>query len=222
LPSDKNDQKIPKSIHLAWIQGFASNQSRCISQDMMEIPKTWMEQFPSYNIYFQNDEAVDALFAKEWPEFPQLTKIMNACVRYGGVMRTDLWCLLVVYRYGGFYTDFDMGVGSAMDESVVDANDTALFLSDPWMWPTQYVFAMEPKHPVAYFTMLNIFKGLMALKDVSMVKLVFLTGPDALKFGYWRALDPKYETCKKTFTVGYHTGRYGKRIQKLGSGPNLL
>mmetsp|Transcript_30492 Transcript_30492/g.60333 ORF Transcript_30492/g.60333 Transcript_30492/m.60333 type:complete len:169 (+) Transcript_30492:521-1027(+) len=60
LPDDK--QQIPRSIHLAWIRGYRSPQSRCISSDMMEIALKWMEQFPSYSLYFHDDEAVDMLF----------------------------------------------------------------------------------------------------------------------------------------------------------------
>lgn len=53
---------------------------------------------------------------------------------------------------------------------------------------------MSPKHPVAYFTMFEIFRRLEELKDITFPKVVFVTGPDALKFGYGRTLNWKDNT----------------------------
>ena len=53
---------------------------------------------------------------------------------------------------------------------------------------------MSPKHPVAYFTMFEIFRRLEELKDISFPKVVFVTGPDALKHGYGRTLNWKDDT----------------------------
>jgi mannosyltransferase OCH1-like enzyme len=98
---DEQEQLIPRSIHFAWIRGL----SRCISQDMMEIVDKWQEQFPSYNIYFHDDIAVDALFHDNgnywYTIFPQLREIMNSCVKFGSAMRIDIWRVLILYRYGG-------------------------------------------------------------------------------------------------------------------------
>lgn len=47
---------------------------------------------------------------------------------------------------------------------------------------------MTAQHPIAYFTMLDIFKRLLELQDVQNPKVVFVTGPDALKHGYGNAL----------------------------------
>jgi len=53
---------------------------------------------------------------------------------------------------------------------------------------------MSPKHPIAYFTMFEIFRRLEELKDITSPKVVFVTGPDALKHGYGRALSWKDDT----------------------------
>jgi mannosyltransferase OCH1-like enzyme len=87
---------IPKSIHLSW-------KTRCVPQDMMEIIDKWKEQFPSYNIYFHDDVAVNALLNDDsWYDiFPHFKHIMNSCVKFGSAMTIDLWRILILYRYGG-------------------------------------------------------------------------------------------------------------------------
>jgi hypothetical protein len=47
---------------------------------------------------------------------------------------------------------------------------------------------MSKHHPIAYFTMFEIFKRLQELSDLQSPKVVFVTGPDALKHGYGYAL----------------------------------
>jgi Glycosyltransferase sugar-binding region containing DXD motif len=201
--TDNSSSRIPKSIHLAWVRGYQTPQGRCISQDMMEIPNTWMEKFPDYNIYFHDDVAVDALFDQAWPEFPGLSKLMKACVQFGSAMRIDIWRQLILYRYGGLYGDFDMKPGPKLSQETIEENYSALFLSDGWNRPSQWFMAMAPKHPIAYFTIVEIMKRLRELKDVSNVKVVFTTGPDVLKHGYWNALatTEDYETV---FDHGIH------------------
>ena len=64
-------------------------------------------------------------------------------------------------------------------------NITGFSLSDSWDRPTQYLFAMEPRHPAAYYTMLHIQSKLVhELMDVVAPRVVFTTGPDALLRGF--------------------------------------
>lgn len=63
---------------------------------------------------------------------------------------------------------------------------------------------MSPKHPIAYFTMFEIFKRLEELNDITSPKVVFVTGPDALKHGYGRALNWINNTI---FDQGTHSCR---------------
>jgi len=188
----RQHQKIPKSIHMAWIRGYVipPTESRCISQDMEEIVTRWKDQFPSYNFYFHDDYAVDYIIEDmDWShEFPQLTKIMNSCVKFGSAMRIDIWRILVLYRYGGFYSDFDNAPGPNLTETTVQLDDTAFFLTAPWNRPSQWLMGMEPNHPILYFTILEIMKSLVEMDDISRPRVVFTTGPDALQRGYIKAI----------------------------------
>jgi hypothetical protein len=215
-PSSFGSQKIPRLIHVSW-------KSRCLSPDMVDMAQRWKDQFPSYSFFFHGDEAVDRLLQHDWPEFPQLAKIMNACVKFGGAIKIDIWRVLVLYKYGGIYSDMDNGPGVKLTEDAIQPNDSAFFLSDVWNRPSHWLHAMEPKHPIAYFTMLEILTRVLALNDISSIKPVFLTGPEALKHGYMRALDLGNRT-DDIFSSGVHIGKFSKLTQKISfeKGDNLV
>jgi len=120
-----------------------------MSIDQMNIPLQWMKQFLTYSIYFYDDYAVDTLLSQHWSEFPHLNKMMKACVKFGNAMMIDIWRVLVLYKYGGFYSDFYVASNEEVDESLVEPNDTAFFLSDVNNRPSQWLHGMEPNHPIA-------------------------------------------------------------------------
>ena len=89
-----------------------------------------------------------------------------------------------------------------MDSSVMQPYTTShLFLLNR---PSQWFFAMSKHHPITYFTILEIFKRLQELSDLQSPKVVFMTGPDALKHGYGYALGWKKDVI---FKEGTHACR---------------
>jgi len=177
-------RKIPRTIH-------ASFNSRCLPPDLHDAMERWKQALPRHSFYFHDDEAVDRLFSLPWKEFPQLKTLMR-CVRFKGAMKIDIWRILIIYKYGGIYTDIDQYPNPDREqfneESPISADDEAFFLSDGWNRPSQWFFGMEPKHPIAYLTMHEIFERLQKLESIERPNVGFVTGPDALKFGYAHAL----------------------------------
>ena len=108
----------------------------------------------------------------------------------------------------GIYSDFDVGPDVKLTEMTIqNKNYSAFFLSDPWNRPSHWLIGMEPNHPIMYHTMLIILNNLLELKDVSQVKLVFVTGPEALKKGYTTVIstgDGGEEPYKQIFNTGIH------------------
>lgn len=52
-------------------------------------------------------------------------------MRFKGAMRINVWRILIVYRYGGLYTDVDMYPTDKFNESgPIEVDDEAFFLSD--------------------------------------------------------------------------------------------
>jgi mannosyltransferase OCH1-like enzyme len=62
-------------------------------------------RFPGYGFYFHDEAAMDRLLDKYWPEFPQLQWLQHCMI--SGAAKADLWRLLVLWEYGGIYTDID-------------------------------------------------------------------------------------------------------------------
>ena len=54
---------------------------------------------------------MNALFDKEWPEFPQLRNSIDCLKNAGGAAKADLWRYLALWVYGGIYTDMDNSPG---------------------------------------------------------------------------------------------------------------
>jgi hypothetical protein len=186
---------------------------------MVDQAQKQKDNFPSYSFFFHGDEAVDRLLQQDWPEFPHLANIMSTCVKFGGAIKIDIWRVLVLYKYGGFYSDMDRGPGVKLTEDVIQPNDSAFFLSDRWNRPSQWLHAMEPNHPISFFTMFEILNRVLALEDISSIKPVFLTGPDALKHGYGKALDwgKVLDRTKKDdiYASGVHACKFSKLVRKI-------
>lgn len=145
------------------------------------------------------------------------------CVKYKGAMKIDIWRVLVLYRYGGIYTDIDNEPIDFNETFPIRADDEFFCISDAWDRPSQWFFAMEKSHPVGYFTMLEIFKRLAKLENVGNPKLVFVTGPDALKHGYGNALGNPWP--KDLWKTGVHKSSISnKTVTKLGKreGKNIV
>ncbi|EED86990.1 predicted protein [Thalassiosira pseudonana CCMP1335] len=128
-------------------------------------------------------------------------------------MKIDVWRILIVYKYGGIYSDIDHYPGSKLSETdPIQPDDEAFFLSDAWGRPSQWWFAMEPKHPVAFFTTFEIFKRFQELQNNERPNVVFVTGPDALKFGFGLAQESWDDN---SFSEGLHTCKLGKTVRKI-------
>ncbi|KAL7515796.1 hypothetical protein ACHAWX_000872 [Stephanocyclus meneghinianus] len=202
---DLEPRKIPRIMHMTM-------KSRCLPPDLAAVTSAWKEALPYHAFYFHDDTAVARLFQLEWKEFPQLASMMR-CVTFKGAMKIDVWRILVVYLFGGIYSDIDVPPGPSFNEnSPIKVDDEAFFFSDAWGRPSQWFFAMEPKHPVGYYTVYEIFKRLQDLQTLEKPQVVFVTGPDALKHGYGNALG----WPENLFEEGTHQSKkFNKTATKL-------
>lgn len=197
-------QKIPRIVHL-------SMTSRCLHELTAIGVQKWKDALPNYSVFFHDDQAVDRLLEQDWPEFPHLRKVMN-CIKFKGAMKIDVWRILVVYRYGGIYADIDVWPGRDFTEKTIEPQDEAFFLSDADSRPSQWFFAMEPGHPIAHFTMLEILNRIVTIPDISQPKVVDITGPKALRDGYMRALNWRAGILLE----GVFVGKFNRTARKIG------
>ena len=83
-----------------------------------------------------------------------------------------------------------------------------------WTRPSQWFMAMEPRHPIAYFAMLEILNRLVSLDNLGRPDVVFVTGPDAVKHAYGRFLNWQ----EGIFGRGTYRGMHSKVVRKIGLG----
>jgi len=210
--SSEYDMKIPKILHV-------SMKSRCLPRDLARSMDKWKQTLPNYSIFFHDDEAVAKLIDQEWPGFPDLRRAMR-CVLYKGAMRIDVWRVLVLYKYGGVYTDIDNWPLDAFKESTIRNDLSAFFFRDGRDRPSQWFMALESHHPMMHLAMTQIVSNIMDMKSMRRPRIVEVTGPVAVKVAYHNFLAP---TCCNESTALelvfandiVMTGILGKQLIKI-------
>lgn len=199
--------KIPRILHL-------SMKSRCLPQDLHDKLDEWKRVLPqeSWSIVFHDDDAVNRLLYRPWPEFPHLQEVL-ACIK-PGAMTIDIWRVLVIYKYGGVYSDIDNTPLEDFDPALIQEPDlTGFFLSDVWNRPSQWFFSFEPRHPMLFFAMQSILDTVYNMDTIQSPRLVFTTGPHVFKNGFARFLHDRADAFDPK--GGYYVGVGGKKIRKI-------
>jgi mannosyltransferase OCH1-like enzyme len=135
IPDNNNLQSsssrlIPRVVH-------QTSKSRCMTEKMAEITKSWLlleeeeDSSISWDYYFHDDHAMQALFDLDWPEFPHLHSIL-ACLQHSGTMRADLWRYLVLYEYGGIYADLDTKPSAKFHASMITNTTDGFFVVEQY------------------------------------------------------------------------------------------
>lgn len=101
-------RKIPKIIHV-------TSKTRCMTPPFLQNLDKW--RFDGYSFYFHDDAAMERLLSKYWPEFPHLQLLQHCMI--SGASKADLWRLLVLWEYGGIYTDIDNAPGPKFENGAV-------------------------------------------------------------------------------------------------------
>jgi len=184
--SSATNRKIPRIIHVSF-------NDRCVPNELAESITRWQNTLPDHSIFFHDDQAVQRLIGTEdlntqlWhtsEDFPELRKNIR-CVKFKGAMLIDIWRMLIVWTYGGLYTDIDNWPGPKFDsKTTIRAEDSFFSLSDVRERPSQWLFGMTPKHPIAIFTLQEISRRLLRVKNIARPRVVQITGPQTLKMAF--------------------------------------
>lgn len=180
-------------------------KSRCLPDLLLEFLERWKTQLPDYSIFFHDDDAVDKLLYQDWSESPHLHETLQ-CVQKGA-MKIDIWRQLVVYKYGGLYTDIDVYPTTNWDDQVIAPNVSAWSVSDIQKRQSQWLFAMEPRHPIAYFTVLYGLEHVFNLGNIQKPPVVSTTGPDVMSEAYRRFGHHEKHTYGRTVSTWACTAR---------------
>ena len=214
-------RKIPRIIHVSF-------NNRCIPNELAETITRWQEALPDHSLFFHDDEAVQRLVEGDddhdhdhhhhhhiqstWKSsgyFPELQNHLR-CVKFKGAMLIDIWRMLISYEFGGLYTDIDNWPGQDMNSTTIHVDDSFFSLSDSKDRPSQWLFAMTPKHPIAIFTLQDISRRLLKIKNVARPRVVHITGPQPLKTSY-----RKFQLLLEKNATIFGNSSYYTQIQKI-------
>ena len=105
-------------------------RSRCVPRDLARTLNRWREVLPDYSIFFHDDDAVDRLvYGHEWDVFPNLLPAIK-CILYMGAMYIDVWRVLLLYKYGGVYSDIDNWPFEGFTNDTIRTDLSAFFFTD--------------------------------------------------------------------------------------------
>jgi mannosyltransferase OCH1-like enzyme len=181
---EKNQRNIPKVIHM-------TSKTRCMTQAFASNVDRW--RFEGHTLFLHDDDAVDRLLDRWWPEFPSIHDVKK-CMMPGAAI-ADLWRYVVLWEYGGIYTDIDNSPGPWLwneSGSAITNTTDALFEQERGRFPSQYFFAASPHHPVMYLAVQNALLRVMEVKSIMKQYVPFVTGPGAIKAAVVSALFPMF------------------------------
>ena len=212
--SNTAHRKIPRILHVSF-------NNRCVPNDLADSITRWQRALPDHSIFFHDDEAVQRLMGVEnqkdsqlWhlsKDFPELRNNMR-CVKFKGAMLIDIWRVLILWTYGGLYTDIDNWPGPKFNARTTIRDEDSFFsLSDARGRPSQWLFGMTPRHPIAIFTLQEISRRLLRIKNIARPRVVSITGPKTLSRAY-----EKFHNLLRANASIFGDSSYYTQVQKIG------
>lgn len=150
---------------------------------MHEAMQTWKDYNPEYDHRYMDDNQAKSFildnFGQEW-----LDIFNNVPV---GVMRGDLWRYMIIYIYGGVYTDLDTHCLEPISKWMIDDIDMIVCPETDQHF-CQWTFAATPKHPIIKSVLDHIKEGFKNPNYDQDHFVHIYTGPAAWTEGIKKAL----------------------------------
>ncbi|GKY99030.1 hypothetical protein MPSEU_000858700 [Mayamaea pseudoterrestris] len=208
-------RNIPRVIHM-------TGKTRCMPPEFVDVIQQW-QHFDHHEFYFHNEAAMQRLLKRDWPEFPQLYQVLQ-CTK-GGAGMADVWRALIMWEYGGIYSDIDNAPANFDAETSILPNDDAYFVMERSNHLSQYFFAARPKHPLFYLLVQHMTSRLLALNDVSLQVVSLVTGPGATREAFCNFINgqgpnfPKHEPSSKCWypEAKLHVGMNNYTVRAVGT-----
>jgi len=223
--------KIPKIIH-------QTSRSRCLTPAFNKYTTKWSDWHKhGWSYYFHDDEAIQRMFELNYEIFPSLKDVVENCL-VSGTAKADLWRYLVLFHYGGIYSDLDTTPNNLKPDTfssmATEASELeAFFAIEVYHFLSQYFFAIAPRHPLMHHTILETLHKLLAANDTVAFDASLVTGPKALhrgllhffedagikpeknRKGFGKGFRHKYIVANTTIigTANYTIGAYGDSTQ---------
>jgi len=205
-------RRVPYLFHV-------TSKSRCMTRAFATNIDKWKNRLGSkYSIYIHDDDAVNKfIYQKRWAEFPELKEVM-ACVT-AGAAKADIWRYIMVWEYGGVYSDMDSSPNKFNVDSITN-DDDAFFPLEMLGIPAQYWFAASPRHPVMYLSAKHGLQTLAFRDDISNNNAAKTTGPGSFKTGFILFQSMKGIQTNGYVDEGLYHGAHGRSVRVVGSKTN--
>lgn len=214
---------IPKIIH-------QTSRSRCLTQLFNRSTSKWSDWHSNgWSYYFHDDDAMHRMFEMNYVFFPSLKDVVENCL-ISGTAKADLWRYLVLWQYGGIYSDLDATPNNlkpdtfsslATEESELEA----FFTIESFHFLSQYFFGIAPKHPLMHHTILGTLQNLLAKQDTVAWDASWVTGPKALHQGFVAFLKDagiKPENGKRGLSKRYRHNYIVSNATIMGTGNHTV
>lgn len=170
---------IPKIIWQTYKDPFDTLQPY-----MVDTVNSWKDKNPDYEYRYMDDVEVLKFVRKEFGE--DWYQIFIDCPL--GVMRADIWRYMIIYKYGGVYTDLDTLCLAPIDEWLPKDYDMVICPEND-VHLCQWTFAATPGHPILK-SVLDCIKEGFENPDYQEDHYVHkLTGPAVWTRGIRKAID---------------------------------
>ena len=202
-----NSRKIPQIIHI-------TAKSRCATPKVQSIVEQW--RFEGHSLYFHDDEAVERLTSHPLSQkmFPSLNETLK-CVT-NGATKSDLWRYLVLYTYGGIYTDVD-NTPTGFNADTIGEDDDSFFVIESLGIMSQFFIASSPRHPLMRLSLESGLQSLRGTVNVMRNNPARTTGPAALKKGFISFMNGN---STGYIVAGKYTGMNNKTVTAIGEKSN--
>ena len=204
-----NGYKIPRVVHM-------TSKSRCMPSEFVRHIEQW--RLKGYSLYMHDEDAVDRLLAEDWSdEFEQLAEVRR-CIT-AGATKADLWRYLILWEYGGIYSDIDNS-RRRFNETTISADDDAFFPLEGLGIVAQYFFASSVGHPLMKHTLECGLEKLRQTKNVMINNPAINTGPGALKNGWMHFMKATGGTSDGYVLAGEYIGDGNRSVTVVGTKAN--
>jgi hypothetical protein len=214
--SSSSTYKIPRIVH-------QTAAVRCLTEKVSKLTATW--ELDGWEYYFHDDAAIERLFTQEAVHFPLLPLISEHCLLHG-TLKADLWRYLVLWVYGGVYTDLDTAPHAWKADDSIRPADEAFFVVEQFHMLSQYFMAATPRHPLMWYAIQHALQNLWDMPDTGKAAASMLTGPHALHWAYMNfrrdagaIIDPA-GTGFKPVWAGRFLGSQNYSVTVVGVGEN--
>lgn len=169
---------IPKSIFQTYKLPYEQ-----LSQSVKDMTQTWKDKNPGYEYHYYSDEDIESFILNHYGEAWNKT---YSSLKYP-VMKADVFRILALYKFGGFYADLDTECVTPLD-SVVSDSDTGLISTWAHYEMCHWFFGFEAGHPLLE----NAVTSLKITIDHSNYERYYDTeysrhmGPDYIPHGHKR------------------------------------